>query len=172
MDLAEIQNALDNAEDPDNPDFQKLLDHRPSLGGARPKGTVVWKGSLHLAKFSLSSDSIDMCLAEYACMLLAKKCGINTPDVSISSVEGKSVFLIERFDRIVDGQTIAGRRVPFHSALTMTGTHEADYGRHAYWDIVEAITRYSPDASRDRKELFRRMVFNIFCCNPPRELNI
>jgi serine/threonine-protein kinase HipA len=165
LDLAEIQTALDNADDPANPYFQKLLDYGPSIGGARPKGTVVWKGSLHLAKFSLASDTINICLAEYATMLLAKKCGINTPEVSLSSVEGKSVFLIERFDRVVDGEKLDGSRIPFHSALTMTGTHEADYGRHAYWDIVEAITRYSSDASRDRNELFRRMVFNIFCNN-------
>ena len=165
MDLAEIQKALDNAEDPDDPYFQKLLDYGPSIGGARPKGTVVWKGSLHLAKFSLSSDSINMCMAEYACMLLAKKCGINIPDVSVSSVEDKTVFLIERFDRIVDGERLARYRVPFHSALTMSGSHELDVRLHSYRDVVEAITRYSPDASRDRKELFRRMVFNMFCNN-------
>jgi serine/threonine-protein kinase HipA len=47
----------------------------------------------------------------------------------------------------------------------MTGAHEADYGRHSYLDIVDAITRFSPDASSDRKELFKRMVFNIFCNN-------
>jgi hypothetical protein len=33
----------------------------------------------------------------------------------------------------------------------MTGAHEADYGRHSYLDIVDAITRFNPDAIRDRK---------------------
>ena len=165
LDLKEIQNALDNAENPDSPEFQKLINYGPSLGGARPKGTVIWSGRLYLAKFSLKSDSLNLCLAEYATMLLAKKCGIKTPEVSLSSVEGKTVYLIERFDRLMSKDNKIERRIPFHSALTMSGEHEGDYGRHSYLDIAGAITRFSPDASRDRKELFRRMIFNIFCNN-------
>ena len=165
LDLKEIQKALDNAEDPDSPEFQKLINYGPSIGGARPKGTVIWNGRLHLAKFSLKSDSLNLCLAEYATMLLAKKCGIKTSEVSLSSVEGKSVYLIERFDRLMSKDHKIEHRIPFYSSLTMAGAHEADYGRHSYLDIVDAITRFSPDASRDRRELFKRMVFNIFCNN-------
>ena len=98
-------------------------------------------------------------------MLLAKKCGIKVPVLCLASVQGKTVYLIERFDRIMSKEGKIEQRIPFHSSLTMTGAHEADYGRHSYWDIVDAITRFSPDASRDRKELFKRMVFNIFCNN-------
>jgi len=165
LDLKEIQKALDNAENPDSPEFKKLINYGPSIGGARPKGTVIWNGGLYIAKFSLKSDSLNLCLAEYATMLLAKKCGIKTPGVSLSSVEGKTVYLIERFDRAMSKEGNIERRIPFHSSLTMAGAHEADYGRHSYLDVVDAITRFSPDASRDRKELFKRMVFNIFCNN-------
>lgn len=165
LDLAEIQKALNNADDPYSPDFQKLVEHRPSMGGARPKGTVYWEGGLYVAKFSLNSDSSDVCIAEYATMLLAKKSGIFAPKVSFATIEGKSVYLVERFDRILDGDKKIKRRLPFHSALTMSGTHERDYRRHSYLDVVDAITRFSPDASRDRNELYKRMVFNIFCNN-------
>jgi serine/threonine-protein kinase HipA len=47
----------------------------------------------------------------------------------------------------------------------MTGSHESDYGRHSYKDIVDAISRFSPTPKEDREELYRRMVFNIFCSN-------
>ncbi|MCA1765766.1 MAG: HipA domain-containing protein, partial [Desulfobulbaceae bacterium] len=122
-------------------------------------------GGLHLAKFSTHSDSYDVCLAEYATMLMAKDSGINVPKLSLSSVDGKTVYLIERFDRILTEDKKIKRRIPFHSALTMSGAHEMDYGKHSYKDIVDAITRFSSDAHRDRIELYRRMVFNIFCNN-------
>jgi serine/threonine-protein kinase HipA len=165
LDLAEIQQAVDGADQPDDPNFQKLLDCAPSMGGARPKGTVWWSGGLYIAKFSTSSDSYDMCLAEYATMLMAKDCGINVPNISMSSVEGRTIYLIERFDRILSKDKKIKKRIPFHSALTMTGSHESDYGQHSYKDIVDAITKFSSDAHRDRIELYRRMVFNIFCNN-------
>jgi serine/threonine-protein kinase HipA len=158
-DLAQIQRAVDHAGDPDDPDFQKLLDYGPSLGGARPKGTVIWNDRFYLAKFSLKSDGWNICRGEFATMKLASACGMNVPNVDITEVLGKSVYLIERFDR-VDSD-----RIPFHSALTMTDSHESDYGRHSYRDIIDAISRFSPDPDRDRKELYRRMVFNIFCSN-------
>jgi len=165
LDLAEIQKAVDKADQPDDPAFQRLLDYGPSMGGARPKGTVWWNGGLCLAKFSTRKDSYDMCLAEYIAMLMAKECGINVPEISLSSVEGRTVYLVKRFDRVVSENKTIAKRKPFHSALTMTGSHESDYGKHSYKDIVEAITRYSPDAHKDRVELYRRMVFNIFCNN-------
>jgi serine/threonine-protein kinase HipA len=158
-DLAQIQRAVDHADDPEDPDFRTFLEYGPSLGGARPKGTVIWNDNLYLAKFSLSSDSWNICTVEHATMRLAARCGITIPPVATTEILGRSVYLIERFDRGNAG------RVPFCSALTMTDSHEADYGRHSYQDIVTAITRFSPCVEADRTELFRRMVFNIFCAN-------
>ncbi len=158
-DLAQMQRAVDHADNPDDPDFLTLVAYGPSIGGARPKATVIWENRPYIAKFSLSSDGWDMCRTEYATMRLAAACGMRVPSVAITGVHGKSVFLIERFDRV------KGVRVPFHSALTMTGSHESDYGRHSYKDIVAALSRFSPHPARDRVELYRRMVFNIFCSN-------
>ena len=159
-DLEQIQRAIEMAEeDPTDPEFRQFLEYGPSLGGARPKGTVSWQGKLHLAKFALSSDQFNICRAEFATMKLAENCGIEIPPVGITEVAGKQVYLAERFDRV------DGVRVPFHSALTMTGSHESDYQRHSYEDIVQAITRYSSRPAADRQELYRRMVFNVFCTN-------
>lgn len=158
-DLTLIQRGIDNLDNLSDPDFLKLLEYGPSIGGARPKATVIWEGVPHLAKFSLSSDAWNVCMVEYAAMKLAAECGMNVPDVVITEVLGKSVYLTRRFDRV------NGNRLPFHSALTMTGSHESDYGRHSYKDIVDAISKFSPRAAEDRLELYRRMVFNIYCSN-------
>lgn len=167
LDLAQILKALESEDRPDNPEFQMLMGSGPSMGigGARPKGTVIWNGSLYIAKFPTSSDSYNICLAEYATMRMAKECGISTPKVSIATIEGKTIYLVERFDRIISGDQKTIHRLPFHSALTMTGLHELEFAKFSYWEIVDAITQFSSSASRDRKEMFRRMVFNIFCNN-------
>lgn len=157
--LIQMQNAVDHADDPENPDFRKLLEYGPSIGGARPKATVMWERVPYLAKFSLGSDGWNVCRAEYATMKLAARCGINVPDAAIAEVLGKSVYLTRRFDRV------NGNRTPFHSALTLTGSHESDYGRHSYKDIVDAISKFSPQPAEDRLELYQRMVFNIYCSN-------
>ena len=164
LDVAQIQRAIDSVEDPNDPDFQRFLEYGPSLGGARPKATVQWDGRLCLAKFSLSNDSYNVCQAEYATMLLAERCGIDIPRVYLTNVFERRVFIVERFDRQavgVDGL----RRTPFHSSLTMTGSHESDYMRHSYFDIVTAISRFSSQPGKDREELFRRLAFNVFCNN-------
>jgi len=158
-DITQIQRAVDHAENPDDPDFLKLLEYGPSIGGARPKGTVLWDAIPYLAKFSLSTDGWNICMAEYASMKLAAECGMNVPRVVITEALGKSVYLVQRFDRV------NRKRVPFHSALTLTGSHESDYGRHSYKDIVNAISKFSPHPAEDRLELYRRMVFNIYCSN-------
>jgi serine/threonine-protein kinase HipA len=164
FDLAQIQRAVDSSEDPDDPDFQRFLEYGPSLGGARPKATVQWDGRLCLAKFSLSNDSYNVCQAEYAAMLLAGRCGIDIPRVYLTNVFERRVFIVERFDRQDIGSEDP-RRTPFHSSLTMTGSHESDYMRHSYLDIVSAISRFSSQPDRDREELYRRLVFNVFCNN-------
>jgi serine/threonine-protein kinase HipA len=164
FDLAQIQRAVDSVENPDDPDFQRFLEYKPSLGGARPKATVQWDSRLCLAKFSLNSDAYNVSQAEYAAMLLADRCGIDVPRVYLTNALGRQVFIVERFDRQVVG--VDGlRRTPFHSALTMTGSHESDYMRHSYLDIVTAISRFSSQPAKDREELFRRLVFNVFCNN-------
>lgn len=139
--------------------LRRYLEYGPSLGGARPKSTVSWDSELWLAKFPLSMDSKDEPLIEYATMTLAQKCGLNVPPLRLEKIGRKSVFLIQRFDR----KNI--RRIPFISGLTMTGTHESDFGSWSYFALADAILRFSQDPESDLKELFRRLIFNIAVYN-------
>ncbi len=140
--------------------LDEYLRYGPSLGGARPKALVRWQGKTYLAKFSLSSDQRSEPLIEYAAMTLAVKCGLTVPSIEKTEVAGRSVYLIERFDRRKNGTPI-----PFISGLTLTGIHESDYSSWSYHALVEALLKYSSHPERDLRELFERMVFNILVYN-------
>jgi serine/threonine-protein kinase HipA len=140
-----------------------FLEYGPSLGGARPKATVMWNNKPHVAKFTLSMDKRNEALIEYATMSLAKKCGLNVPPIDRTQVSGRDIFLIQRFDRICE-KTVE-RPVPFISGLTATGLHEQDYQQWSYLSLYNAIKKFSRDLSEDTIELYKRMVFNILVFN-------
>lgn len=151
-----VEDAVTSAE---TERLRQYLEYGPSLGGARPKSTVIWNKENVLAKFPLSLDAKNEPLIEYATMTLAIKCELNVPPLHLEKIGGKSVFLIRRFDRKNE------RRIPFISGLTITGTHESDFGSWSYFALADAIVRYSEHPEKDLKELFRRLVFNIAVYN-------
>jgi serine/threonine-protein kinase HipA len=160
LNLTQCAGAVDDAVASEETDrLRQYLEYGPSLGGARPKSTVIWDKEVYLAKFPLSLDSKNEPLIEYATMTLAKKCGLNVPLLHLRKIDGKSVFLIKRFDR---KKTL---RVPFISGLTITGTHESDFGSWSYFALADAILRFSKNPEKDLKELFQRLIFNIAVYN-------
>lgn len=140
--------------------LKKYLQYGPSMGGARPKATVIWNGKPYLAKFSLNLDNRNEPLVEFATMTLAQKCGLRVSQVKKTEAAGRAIYLIERFDRKANGSPI-----PFVSGLTLTGSHESDYSTWSYHALVDAIVKYSAHVEQDLKELFSRMVFNILVYN-------
>ena len=148
----------------DDQALQLYLDYGPSLGGARPKTTVLWNNKPHIAKFTLSMDKRNESLIEYATMLLAQQCGLNVPNIDVAKIAGRDVYLIERFDRAFDAH---GKEypIPFVSGLTMTGLHEQDYPQWSYLALCNAIEQYSSTPLEDKRELFKRIIFNILVFN-------
>lgn len=136
-----------------------------SLGGARPKAVTVWKDKWWLAKFARKDDRYDMVRSEYAVMSLAKKCGLNVPQVEIVKILDRDIFLIERFDRHGSATHRQYQRQHFNSALTMLGAHESESSKKTYEEIVEVIRRFSSNPKKDAQELFSRMMFNILVNN-------
>lgn len=160
LDLALCAGAIQDVEkSEDSQRLKEYLQYGPSLGGARPKANVLWNGKLHLAKFSLSRDDRNEPLIEYAAMTLAAKCGLKVPLVDKTGALGRSVYLIERFDRTKTGP------IPFISGLTIMGIHESDYAAWSYHLLVDAVAKYSSNLQRDLRELFCRMVYNILIYN-------
>jgi len=140
-----------------------LLEQGSSLGGARPKCTLVWDGELWLAKFPSHNDSISVPRLEFATMQLATRCGLNTPGTRLESVGGRDVYLVRRFDR----EAVAGgwTRRGYLSALSLAEWDERDRDRWSYRTVADRIRRYAVHPGGDLRELFLRIAFNILVRN-------
>nr|WP_255425055.1 HipA domain-containing protein [Providencia sp. wls1943] len=138
------------------------------MGGMRPKATVIVEDGTHwLAKFASNTDR-GFCYPaiEHATLRLAHSAGLNVPETRLEEVgSGNFAMLIKRFDRVGAGHT-TGRR-HFISGLTLMNIHEMSSIESSYAALADAMRHYL-DANHlreDLKELYRRMIFNIFVNN-------
>ena len=139
-------------------DFELIFAPGSSLGGARPKASVIdQRGRLFIAKFPKETDEYSMETWEEIALRLAERAGIVTPSHELLEVGGKAVLLSRRFDR--EGAL----RIPFLSAMAMTGSKDGERG--SYPEIVDAITRHGAQAKADAEALYRRVAFNVLISN-------
>jgi serine/threonine-protein kinase HipA len=146
-------------EDKDSEEDLKLL-FAPgsSLGGARPKASVIEKrGHLAIAKFPRKEDEINTVVWEAVALSLAKKAGITVPDARVETITNKPVLLLRRFDR--DGN----KRIPFLSAMSMLGSKDNE--TRSYMEIVDALRQHGAAPKADMEALWRRVVFTILISN-------
>ena len=166
LEYASLQLERDDAVN--DPEYARwlsmLIDPGSSLGGARPKASVIdEKGQLWIAKFPSSQDEKNAGAWEMVLNELAKACGIHVAETRLQKFSGKHhTFLSKRFDRTADQ-----RRIHFASAMTLLGLrdgvdHEEGVG---YLDLVGFIIQQSPAAKDDLEQLWRRLVFNILVSN-------
>ena len=158
--LRKLLNAAQRiaANQENDEDLQLLLAPGSSLGGARPKASVMDRdGCLSIAKFPQNDDAWHVTLWEAVALDLAARSGIPLPAWRIERVASRSVLLLRRFDR--KGNT----RIPFLSAMSMVGA--ADNEQHSYLEIVDALRRHSSRPAEDAAQLWRRIVFNILISN-------
>ncbi|CAN5167855.1 type II toxin-antitoxin system HipA family toxin [soil metagenome] len=165
FDLGALAEAVERVQYVDglNPDLRTLLMAGSSIGGARPKAVTEIDGQAWIAKFPSRSDTYPECRIELATMRLAAECGLDVPHLDFTSILGRDIYLIRRFDRQRTGDRL--ERTAFASGLTMLGAHEADRGRFGYQDLADALRRYGADPRRDLRELWRRMLFNVLVTN-------
>jgi serine/threonine-protein kinase HipA len=165
FDPATLAEAAERVQSVDrlDPDLRRILEAGSSLGGARPKAAADHHGVPWIAKFSAKGDTYPVCRTELAVMRLARECGLDVPDTDFATVLGRDIYLIRRFDRLIEGNQV--RRVPFASSLTMLEAHEIAAHRYSYRDLAEALRRFGSDPRHDLRELFRRMGFNILVGN-------
>lgn len=129
-----------------------------SLGGARPKASVVDQhGALSIAKFPRETDDYSIETWEAVAFRLAERSGIPVPEHRLVTVAGKAVLVSRRFDRVGD------RRLPYLSAMAMTGSKDGDAG--SYPDLVDVMAAAGDGVAEDAAALFRRMVFNVLISN-------
>jgi len=136
-----------------------------SMGGARPKTVIEDNNVLWLAKFSHSEDRWNQPLVEHAILELAKQCGISVADSRITSVAGKDVLMVRRFDR--DWTANGYHRHRMVSALTLLRGSDQPVERSngSYLLLADEIRRVSTKPENDLRELFSRMCFNATISN-------
>ena len=139
-------------------DLQLIFAPGSSLGGARPKASVIDNHhQLSIAKFPKETDEYSIELWESVAITLARLAGIRTPDHELLRVSGRPVMLSRRFDRA------GNARIPFLSGLSMLGLKDGERG--SYPELVDALTQYGARAREDARELYRRTVLNILISN-------
>lgn len=168
--LANIRELVAASQEIEKSEEQNLLPHKKwirqlikpgtSLGGARPKASVVdEQHTLFVAKFPSRKDDWDVALWEHLCHLLAQRAGISVAETNVIAASDKyHTLLSKRFDRSPNGQ-----RIHFASALTLLGLEDgcnADSG-HGYLDIVDFILQNCCDVEANLRQLYRRVAFNI-----------
>lgn len=165
LEYASLQLERDDAIN--DPEYVKwlnmLIDPGSSLGGARPKASVLDEdGYLWIAKFPSAKDDKNTGAWEMVLHQLAKACGIAVPEAKLIQFSGKHhTFLSKRFDR--DKQN----RIHFASAMILLGQKDgADFHDGlSYLDIVAFILQQGSDIRADLEQLWRRVVFNILVSN-------
>ena len=162
--LEEASRQFENDESALNEKWlNQLLRPGSSLGGARPKATVVdTEGQLWIAKFPSKNDTNNTGAWEKVVHDLARMCGLNVPESKLETFSKLgSTFLVKRFDR--DGD----KRIHFASAMTLLGKTDgasAEDGS-SYLDFVSIIKSNGANPNADLIELWKRIVFNMAVSN-------
>lgn len=154
--MAAAQGFID---DPDNEaNFRVLLAPGSSLGGARPKASVVdGKGRLSIAKFQRRDDNYSVGRWEQLALEMAQAAGIRAAESEIVTIDERDVLLLPRFDR--QGNV----RIPFLSAMSMVDAVDGE--ARSYLELAEVLRKHGARTRKDLKELWRRVVFGVLVSN-------
>lgn len=138
------------------PALDAALAHGTSIGGARPKVTLTDGDQHWIAKLSSSSDRRPAVRHEALALELARHMGVEVVESSLTTVLGRDVLLVRRFDRGPNGL-----RSMAVSALTLVGLDEMT-GRYAtYPDLLDALRTHGSEPEHAGRELFHRIAANI-----------
>ncbi len=157
--------CVQGPESDDDPDIARwvgmLISPGSSLGGARPKASVVVGSSeLWLAKFPGREDDHDVAAWEYVAYLLALEAGIVMAPAEIRTFTlPHQTFLTRRFDRSPES------RIHFSSAMTQLGYYDGRADGASYLEIAEFLTRSGGNVSEDLPQLWRRILFSVAVSN-------
>lgn len=149
-------------QDIDGKKLKELFEYGPTLGGGKPKVSLILNDKFYLAKYGTSLDTLPEQQIEFAVMTMAKKLGLNVPEIILSQHEGRHVYMIERFDReIINGKI---KRFPFISSLSLCDWHVYGMKEWSYPVLCEHLRKSGAsevEIIEDLHELFKRVAFNI-----------
>ena len=153
--IPDLLAAADLAASDLDADVSDLVAAGSSLGGARPKASVVdERGVLNIAKFPKADElpHEDVCAWEKTALDLAGRAGIRVPSTRLLRIGGRSVLLLERFDRLGEA------RIPYISGLS--AVQGSDGGSYSYLDLVAFLEEEGSSPDADIRELWHRILFS------------
>jgi serine/threonine-protein kinase HipA len=161
---AALERDVDNTAAAGNDWLRMLIAPGGSLGGARPKASVVDpNGQLWIAKFPSVRDEHDVGAWEMVVHTLARSCGLRVPEsLTRRFANAHHTFLVKRFDR-----TVQGRRLHFASAMNLTGHKDGDDQSTgvSYLELARVLIDHGAQTDADLHELWSRIVFNLLVSN-------
>ncbi len=159
-----LERDEDNTDDRADEWLRMLMAPGGSLGGARPKASVLDpSGHLWIAKFPSVRDEHDVGAWELVVQALALRCGLRVPESQARRfAHAHHTFLVKRFDR-----TNAGVRLHFASAMTLTNHKDGEDASTgvSYLEIARVLIDQGAETKADLRELWSRIVFNVLVSN-------
>ena len=123
--------------------------------------------STHILKPARTGSLSSLAQNEYICMKLAKSFGLPVPVVDLLKIAGKDVFVIERYDRIKDGNLIQRlHQEDFCQALGIMSTSKyQNDGGPGIADIFNTITKVCTVPALETQKFLRYVIFNYLMGN-------
>ncbi|MBR0032157.1 MAG: type II toxin-antitoxin system HipA family toxin [Treponema sp.] len=151
---------------------------RLSLAGAQEKLALAkingeWylplngSPSTHILKPARTGSLSSLAQNEYLCMKLAKSFGLPVPDVDLLNIAGKDVFVVERYDRIKEADSIQClHQEDFCQALGIMSTSKyQNDGGPGIADIFNTILKVCTVPALETQKFLRYVLFNYLIGN-------
>jgi serine/threonine-protein kinase HipA len=140
-------------------DLACLLGEATSLGGLRPKSTVLEEdGARAIGKFASIKDERSIDRGEVLALKLLAHAGSEAARARVVTIEGTDVAVIRRFDR-----TREGAQVPYLSGGPVLQSRRDE--DRADTELADAIRRIGAAPAEDLRALWRRLVINFLTTN-------
>lgn len=123
--------------------------------------------STHILKPTRTGSLSSLAQNEYICMKLAKSFGLPVPDVDLLNIAGKDVFVVERYDRIKEANSIQRlHQEDFCQALSIMSTSKyQNNGGPGIIDIFNTILKVCTVPALESQKFLRYVLFNYVIGN-------
>ena len=123
--------------------------------------------STHILKPARTGSLSSLAQNEYICMKLAKSFGLPIPDVDLLNIAGKDIFVVERYDRIKEADSIQRlHQEDFCQALgIMSTTKYQNDGGPGIIDIFNTILKVCTVPALESQKFLKYVLFNYVMGN-------
>ena len=123
--------------------------------------------STHILKPSRTGSLSSLAQNEYICMRLAKSFGLPVPEVDLVNIAGKDIFVVERYDRIKNENSIQRlHQEDFCQALGIMSTSKyQNDGGPGIADIFNVITKVCTVPALESRKFLQYVIFNYLIGN-------